>query len=148
MVSAEEPSGALSRGSPAPRLREREVFAIRSFAAAVAVTSAFALSGAAFGQTEYVKGRAAYYSDELKGNEMACGSKYHPTKMVAAHRKLPCGTRLRVKNLSNGRVMKVTVRDRGPSDKDLVLDLSRRAARKLGYISKGSTRVRARVLGD
>ncbi|MGH2755257.1 MAG: septal ring lytic transglycosylase RlpA family protein [Actinomycetota bacterium] len=121
---------------------------IRRFVVATVLTSAFALSGAAFGQADYVKGRAAYYSDELKGNEMACGAKYYPTKMVAAHRKLPCGTRLRVKNLANDKVVKVTVRDRGPHDDDFVLDLSRRAARKLGYISKGSTKVKAKVLGD
>ena len=66
--------------------------------------------------------------------------------MVAAHRRLPCGTKLRVKNLANGEVVTVTVQDRGPHDKDFVLDLSRRAARKLDFLSKGSARVRAKVL--
>jgi rare lipoprotein A len=104
------------------------------------------LSSAALGQVGYVKGRAAYYSNELKGNAMACGPKYYPSKMVAAHRKLACGTKLRVKNLSNGEVVTVTVQDRGPHDEDFVLDLSRRAARKLGYVRAGSAKVKAKIL--
>ena len=123
-----------------------EVLIIRRTVSALSVALAFLLSGAAYGQTDYVKGRAAYYSNELKGNSMACGPKYHPSKMVAAHRKLPCGTKLRVKNLANGEVVTVTVQDRGPYDKEFVLDLSRRAARKLGYVDEGSAKVKARVL--
>ena len=117
-----------------------------TLAASLVVLVVIGSSGSASGQIDYVRGRAAYYSNELKGNAMACGPKYYPSKMIAAHRRLPCGTKLRVKNLANGEVVTVTVRDRGPHDKDFVLDLSRRAARQLGYLSKGSTKVRARVL--
>ena len=93
-----------------------------------------------------VKGKAHYYSDELSGNGMACGGTYRPHKMVAAHRKLPCGTKLRVKNKANGKVVTVTVKDRGPyGDDEAVLDLSKRAARKLGYLDEGSAHVRAVV---
>ena len=112
----------------------------------VAVTVSLFSPGAASGQIDYVRGRAAYYANSLKGNAMACGPKYYPSKMIAAHRKLPCGTKLSVKNLANGKVVTVTVQDRGPHDDQFVLDLSRRAARKLDYLSKGSTKVRARVL--
>ena len=123
-----------------------EVLIIRRVVLTTGIALALFLSSAAFGQTEYVKGRAAYYSNELKGNSMACGPKYYPSKMVAAHRKLPCGTKLRVKNLANGEVVTVTVQDRGPHDKDFILDLSRRAARKLDYVTAGSAKVKARVL--
>lgn len=91
-----------------------------------------------------IVGKAVYYSDAYAGETMACGGKYQPWKMVAAHRRLPCGTELRVRNRANGRVVKVTVRDRGPyGDKERKLDLSRRAARKLRFIKKGVTRIRA-----
>ena len=104
------------------------------------------LGPGAFAGSRVVKGKAHYYSDELSGNGMACGGKYRPHKMVAAHRNLPCGTKLRVKNRANGKIVTVTVKDRGPyGDKKTVLDLSRRAARKLDYISEGSARVRAVV---
>ena len=95
------------------------------------------------------EGEAAYYSNYYEGRTMACGGTYQSWKMVAAHRTLPCGTRLRVKNKANGEVVRVTVRDRGPyGDEDRVLDLSRRAARKLGYINAGIARVRAVILHD
>jgi peptidoglycan lytic transglycosylase len=104
------------------------------------------LAPGAFAGSRVVKGRANYYSDELSGNGMACGGKYRPGKMVAAHRSLPCGTELRVRNRANGKVVTVKVKDRGPyGDKKTVLDLSKRAARKLGYLDEGSARIKAVV---
>lgn len=94
------------------------------------------------------KGEALYYANKYDGSTMACGGVYRPRKMVAAHRRLPCGTRLRVKNLSNGEVVSVTVRDRGPFDETAKLDLSRRAAKRLGYLRAGRTMVRAHILHD
>ncbi len=92
-------------------------------------------------------GKARYYSNELSGEGMACGGKYRPWKMIAAHRKLPCGTRIRVKNRRNDRVVTLTVQDRGPyGDKDFIVDVSLRAARRLGFISAGIARVKVAVL--
>jgi rare lipoprotein A len=92
-------------------------------------------------------GEAVYYSNRYEGQTMACGGRYRRTKMVAAHRSLPCGTKLRVKNRANGRVVTVTVKDRGPyGDRSTILDLSRRAAKKLGYLIAGRTKVRAVVV--
>jgi rare lipoprotein A len=95
------------------------------------------------------KGDAIFYSDDLAGETMACGGKYRPRKMVAAHRKLPCGTRIRVRNRANGRSVVVTVRDRGPyGDKKTIVDVSRRAARRLRFFDEGRARVRLRVVHD
>jgi rare lipoprotein A len=91
-------------------------------------------------------GKAIYYSNQFAGDNMACGPAYQPWKMVAAHRHLPCGTRLRVKNRANGEVVTVTVQDRGPYSDEYNLDLSRRAARKLGFIDQGYARFRAVIL--
>ena len=92
---------------------------------------------------EGFRGNALYYSDEFAGDAMACGPDYQPWKMVAAHRELPCGTELRVRNLANDRVVTVTVQDRGPFTDGYVLDVSRRAARRLDFIRQGSTKIRA-----
>ena len=89
------------------------------------------------------RGNALYYSDEYAGDAMACGPKYQPWKMVAAHRSLPCGTELRVRNTANGNAVTVTVQDRGPYTDGFVLDVSRRAAKKLGFINAGSAKIRA-----
>jgi len=97
-------------------------------------------------QRRAFRGEASYYAKKLDGNAMACGGRYRPRKMIAAHRTLPCGTRLKVRNRANGRVVYVTVKDRGPfGASKRILDLSRRAARRLHFINQGLTKVRAVV---
>jgi rare lipoprotein A len=99
------------------------------------------------GGRKVLRGDAVYYADRYGGRRMACGGRYHPHKMVAAHRSLPCGTKLRVRSRVTGKRVIVTVRDRGPyNDAGTILDLSRRAAQRLGYITAGRTRVAAMIL--
>lgn len=93
-----------------------------------------------------IRGEAIYYADDLVGNTMACGGEYRHHKMVAAHPDLPCGTELRVKNLANGKTVRVTIKDRGPFGDDAILDVSKRAARRLGFVKAGRTEVRAFIL--
>lgn len=91
-------------------------------------------------------GSASYYANMLAGRRTASGVRYDPSAAVAAHRRLPFGTRLRVQNLSNGRAVEVEVVDRGPFAKGRILDLSASSARELGFIRQGHTRVRIEVL--
>jgi rare lipoprotein A len=107
-----------------------------------------AITAVAYAHHRVIRGRAVFYSNVYAGETMACGGTYQPWKMVAAHRRLPCGTKLRIKNRANGRTVTVTVRDRGPYNGEYVLDLSRRAAQKLRYVRRGWARVRAVVLHD
>ena len=65
----------------------------------------------------------------------------NPAALTAAHRSLPFGTRLRVTNRHNGKVVTVTINDRGPFVRGRVLDLSRAAARRLGFVQSGQTAV-------
>ena len=62
--------------------------------------------------------------------------------MTAAHRTLPFGTRLKVTNLVNGKTAIVRVNDRGPYSHGRLIDLSQSAAEVLGFIDRGTTRVR------
>ena len=95
------------------------------------------------------KGRAVYYSDAYAGQTMACGGAYQPDKMVAAHRTLACGTKVKVKNRSNGEAVKVRIKDRGPyGDEGIIIDVSKKAARKLDFITAGSAKVKVVVLHD
>ncbi len=113
----------------------------------IAGTAAAVLGAPATAHNRVWRGEAIYYSDAFAGETMACGGKYRPRKMVAAHRKLACGTRVRVKNRANGRVVTLTVKDRGPyGDKGTIVDVSRRAARKLRFFDDGRTKVRLRVV--
>ena len=86
---------------------------------------------------EVIRGKASYYSDRLHGNRMSNGQRYHRDSLTCAHRKFPFGTKLRVKNLSNGKEVIVTVTDRGPYSKRYILDLSRAAASQLGILGAG-----------
>jgi rare lipoprotein A len=91
-------------------------------------------------------GTASYYGREFHGRETASGRTYRRDEMTAAHRTLPFGTRVRVTNLENGRSVVVTITDRGPFRRERVIDLSKRAARKLDFLRAGTTRVRLDVL--
>jgi rare lipoprotein A len=91
-------------------------------------------------------GVASYYASSLAGRRTASGERYDPRSLVAAHRQLPFGTRLRVTNPANGRSVEVRVIDRGPFTRGRVLDLSRSAAEELGMIRRGVASVRIEVL--
>jgi len=65
----------------------------------------------------------------------------NPSAMTAAHRNLPFGTKLKVTNKRNGKSVIVRINDRGPFIKGRVLDLSRAAAGRLGFIGAGHTSV-------
>ena len=91
-------------------------------------------------------GMASFYSDKFEGKITASGETYNGTKMTAAHRTLPFGTRVKVTNLSNEKTVTVTVNDRGPFVKNRIIDLSKAAAEKLDYIDQGVTKVDIEVL--
>ena len=76
----------------------------------------------------------------------ANGQKFNMYRVSAAHKTFPLGTKIRVTNLSNGRSLKVIINDRGPFAKGRILDLSYRAAQKLGFVNQGTTKVRIDVL--
>jgi rare lipoprotein A len=65
--------------------------------------------------------------------------------MTAAHRTLPFGTRVRVTNLENGRAVTLRVNDRGPHRKGRVIDVSYKAAKRLGFVRDGIARVKVEV---
>ncbi|MDN2565308.1 septal ring lytic transglycosylase RlpA family protein [Aquibium sp. A9E412] len=71
----------------------------------------------------------------------ASGERMDPAGMTAAHRSLPFGTRITVTNQRNGRSVVVRVNDRGPFVGGRILDLSKAAAAKLGFVRAGLTDV-------
>lgn len=62
--------------------------------------------------------------------------------MTAAHKTLPFNTRVKVVNLENGLEIVVRINDRGPFVEGRIIDLSRRAAERLGLLENGTARVR------
>jgi rare lipoprotein A len=87
------------------------------------------------------QGIASWYGKELQGKKTASGEVFDMEALSAAHRTLPLGTMIRVTNLDNSKSIKVRINDRGPFIKSRILDLSYGAARKLGFVEQGTTRV-------
>jgi len=92
-------------------------------------------------ESQGVEGIAAYYSKRYNGKRTNSGQIYDPDKLTAAHPTLPHGTRVRVINLVNTKEVVVTINDRCRSRKHPFIDLSRAAAKKLGFLGKGTARV-------
>jgi peptidoglycan lytic transglycosylase len=91
-------------------------------------------------------GIASWYGPGFHGQSTASGEIYNQNALTAAHPTLPLGTRVEVTNLANGKSVQVRINDRGPFVRGRKIDLSRGAARKLGMINPGVSRVRIKRL--
>ncbi|WP_437682909.1 septal ring lytic transglycosylase RlpA family protein [Sorangium sp. So ce131] len=86
------------------------------------------------------RGRATYYADKFKGRSTASGERYDPRALTAAHRTLPFGALVDVVR-RDGRRVRVRINDRGPFKRGRIIDLSRKAAERIGLIKDGVTDV-------
>ena|SRR5688572_10137630 len=95
-------------------------------------------------------GLASYYGPGFHGEETASGEIFDQWEMVAAHRTLPLGTRVRVTNLDNRRSVVLRVIDRGPYGRNYrrgtIIDVSKGAARRLRFLREGLVPVRVEIL--
>ncbi len=122
---------------PLQRLALRAGLACLALAGSVPHVSAF-------------EGKVSWYGGEHGQGlrNTACGERYRPEAILAAHWTLPCGTRVQVTDLATGRSIVVPVRDRGPHPRlRRALDLSQGAARQLGILHRGVIQARLAVLG-
>ncbi len=92
------------------------------------------------------KGTASWYGRDFDGRPTASGEKFDSRKLTAAHRTLPLGSIILVRNLENRKEVIVRINDRGPFVKGRVLDLSEYASERLGYKERGLTTVGIRVI--
>lgn len=96
------------------------------------------------------EGIASWYDESsffgLKRGNTSLGEKVMPWDISAAHKTLPLPCVVKVTNLSNGKSLKMRVNDRGPFIPGRIIDVTPRAARKLGFKSKGLTRCRVEVV--
>lgn len=95
-----------------------------------------------------VIGRASYYARHFNGRKTASGERMNPNQLTAASKTLPLGTRVQVTNLENGRIVHVTINDRGPYVRGRVIDLTPRAAEALDMSRQGTARVEVRQEAD
>ena len=97
--------------------------------------------------TKIQYGTASFYANKFNGRKTASGEIFSQDKLTAAHNGLPLGTWIKVTNLRNKRSVIVRVNDRLAHNNKRLVDLSRAGASKLGYTSKGLTKVKVEVLG-
>ena len=97
---------------------------------------------------EGVIGTASYYAKRYNGRRMSSGKRYDPQKLTAAHPTLPLGTKVKVVNVANNREVTVTITDRCRQRVSHFIDLSRAAARKLGFLGRGKAVVRIITLAE
>ncbi|MBC6991880.1 MULTISPECIES: septal ring lytic transglycosylase RlpA family protein [Hymenobacter] len=116
------------------------------FASLLLLVLPWFLGACASSSTFTQSGQASYYADKFNGRETASGTVYRPGRLTAAHNTLPFGTVVRVTNPRNNRSVKVTVTDRGPHAKGRIIDLSRKAARKIGIMGQGVAPVKLKVV--
>jgi rare lipoprotein A len=76
------------------------------------------------------QGMASYYQNP------------HYNGLIAAHKTLPFGTRVKVFNLDNGKSAIVRIVDRGPFIRGRIIDVSPAAASALGFRQAGLAHVR------
>lgn len=93
------------------------------------------------------RGKASFYSRRATGARTSSGERLHHNDFTCAHRTHPFGTKLRVKNLNNGKEVVVRVNDRGPFGRGRIVDLSWGAAKALGMLSHGVVPVEVTPVG-
>lgn len=91
-------------------------------------------------------GKVSWYGPGFAGRPTANGEIYDPSGLTMAHRTLPLGTWVEVRNPANDRSVIVRVNDRGPYIDGRIADLSRGAAERIGMVDDGVIRAELRVL--
>ncbi len=86
-------------------------------------------------------GQASWYGKPFHGRSTASGEVFDMNKLTAAHRLLPFGAIVKVTNIDNGESVMVKVNDRMPKSDKRVINVSRKAAEKLGILKCGTARV-------
>jgi rare lipoprotein A len=91
---------------------------------------------------------ASYYGkgDGFAGKLTASGKPFDPHKLTAAHKTLPFGTKVQVRNLKNDKIVIVEINDRGPYTHGREIDLSYAAAKQIAMVDEGIAKVELTIL--
>lgn len=96
---------------------------------------------------DHFSGMASWYGKDFHGKRTSNGEIYNMYGLTAAHKVLPMNTMVKVTNLLNNRSLVVRINDRGPFVKSRIIDLSYKAASRLGVARRGTAPVRLEVVG-
>ncbi len=96
----------------------------------------FVLCGFVF-ESQLQKGKASYYASRFEGRRTSSGEIFRQDSLTAAHKTLPFGTFVRVRNLKNDSVVVVKINDRLSKKSGHIIDLTLKAARQLNFVHHG-----------
>src|SRR5205085_6619806 len=129
-----------SRRGPGMRLRVLALSAVALIAYGCATTAPPKTTA------EALHGIASWYGEEFAGRTTANGEIFDPLLLTAAHRTLPFGTIVDIRNSKTGQTVRVRVNDRGPYIGNRVIDLSYAAAQQIGLIEPGTGEVEIAIV--
>ena len=91
---------------------------------------------------------ASHYGkgDGFHGQTTASGETFNKNRLTAAHRTLPFGTIVRLRNPDTGKSVQVRINDRGPYINGRTLDISAGAASALGFADEGVTQLEMTII--
>lgn len=116
-------------------------------AAMIAVSACAPYQARKSGSVRYhARGEASWYGPGFAGRKTANGERYNPNGLTAAHKTLPLGTIVSVRNLENDKTVVVRINDRGPYIHGRIIDLSKGAALKIGMLGSGTAEVEVATL--
>ena len=104
------------------------------------LTILFCFSGVCSAQV----GMASWYGPGFHGKKTASGQVFNTHKYTAAHKHLKFGTKVKVTNLTNNKIVFVTITDRGPYIRNRIIDLSKAAKTAIGMV--GTTKVSVEII--
>ncbi|MES2773253.1 MAG: septal ring lytic transglycosylase RlpA family protein [Bacteroidota bacterium] len=93
-------------------------------------------------------GIASWYSDNFNGRRTASGEIFSQKKLTCASNQYKMGTWLKVTNVKNGKSVVVKVNDRMSPRMKRIVDLTRAAAKQIGILGSGLSRVSVERLGS
>ncbi|MEE8437620.1 MAG: septal ring lytic transglycosylase RlpA family protein [Candidatus Neomarinimicrobiota bacterium] len=96
--------------------------------------------------SKIIYGTSSYYGQDFHGKLTANGEVFDMYGLTAAHKKLPLNTIVRVTNLENNKSLILRINDRGPYVAGRILDCSYGAAKKLGFLSQGTAKVKIEII--
>lgn len=95
---------------------------------------------------EQMDGISSWYGPDFHGKKTANGEIYNQNTYTVAHKILPINTIIKITNLENKRSVIARVNDRGPYKKNRILDCSKVIAKNLGFLEKGTVKVRLDIV--
>lgn len=133
------------QGTPPTTLALRYVSQLRAALGGRSLQQQIAQTASRGGYGRQQVGVASWYGGFFHGRRAADGSRFDQNDFTAAHKTLPFGTLLLVTNLKTQKSTLVRVSDRGPYIPGRMIDLSRGAAKAIGMLGSGVSKVRVTI---